>query len=96
MRSHFSLDIIIVYYYYCTVLYCTVLYLINYVPQPKETKGYMRSDFSLNTIIILSYIITTVLYCTVLYYCIVLYLINFVLPLPILFLYPLLIMLSQI
>ena len=39
MRSEFSLDIIIVNYYCCTVLYCTVLYLINYVPQAKETKG---------------------------------------------------------
>ena len=67
MRSHFSLDIIIEVYIITTVLCCiTVLYLINYVPQPKETKGYMRSHFSLD-IIIEVYIITTVLYCTVLY-----------------------------
>ena len=94
MRSHFSVDIIIVYYYYCTrycvvLLYCTLL-IMYHIPR---RQGYMRSDFSLNIIIILSYIITTVLYCTVLY-CTLLVLI--------LFYhyryssYPLLIMLSQI
>ena len=47
-----------------TVLCCIVLWPINYVPQPNETKGQMRSDFSLDT-----YYYRTLLplhYCTVL------------------------------
>ena len=60
MCLDFSLYIVTVYFYYCTVLF----YLADYVPQLKETKGYMPSDFSLDTnIIIVYYYYCTVLYC---------------------------------